>query len=156
MPLHSWKSVLVGSAVTALSLGTAAAQEAAPQTVTAFKTTVSYAYSCNRDVFTVAIGAANQVAEGGETALYWEISDSGQTASGGVQNIAMLNTLAVQAVGSAPQANGVPAGSVATRVYRSCTGQSLYVWAASSATRLVNGDIVVYFANAVEQPLQRP
>ncbi|HYL27635.1 MAG TPA: hypothetical protein VEW74_07355, partial [Candidatus Nitrosotalea sp.] len=134
--------------------GIAAAQETPIQTVSAFKSTVSYRFGCTRDVFTVAIGAQSQVADGAQTALYWAIWDSGQTASGAVQNLAMLNTLAVQAVGATPQTDGSPAGSVVTKVYRSCANQSLYIWAGTSTTTLPNGDVVVHFSDAVEQALK--
>jgi hypothetical protein len=98
----------------------------------------------------------NHIASGAETTLYWGIWDSGQTASGAISNIAMLNTLPIQAVGSTPQPNGFPPGTLITKVYRSCSGQSLYLWQASSAARLPNDDIVVRFSDAVEQPLTTP
>jgi hypothetical protein len=66
----------------------------------------------------------------------------------------MLNTLPVQAVGATPRPDGSPAGNV--KVYRSCAGQSLYVWAGNNTTALPNGDIVVRFSDAVEQRLTNP
>jgi hypothetical protein len=147
----------MGVAIAALSFGAAAAQETSPiQTIAAFKSTVSYQYRCAHDVFTVVLGAQNQIASSAETTLYWGIWDSGQTASGAISNIAMLNTLPIQAVGGTPQPNGFPPGTLITKVYRSCSGQSLYLWPASSAARLPNDDIVVRFSDAVEQPLTTP
>jgi hypothetical protein len=137
-----------------LLAATAAVPEGPMQTIAAFKTAVSYQYSCDRDVFSVRIGAVPQAA-GAESTLYWEIADSGQTPSGGVQNIAMLETLQVPSAAATPQAGGFAPATVSTKAYRSCSAQSLYVWAASGATKLPNGDIVVDFANAVEQPLPR-
>jgi|GEM_PF-5019314 len=146
----------IGTLFGAVAFAIAAAQETPVQTVSAFKSTVSYRFDCTRDVFTVAIGAQSQVSDGAQAALYWAIWDSGQTASGAVQNLAMLNTLAVQAVGGSPQPDGSPAGRVVTKVYRSCANQSLYIWAGTSTTTLPNGDVVVHFADAVEQPLNKP
>ena len=125
------------------------------QTVPAFKTTVSYRFTCTKDVFTFAIESVSQVGAGGESTLYWEIWDSGATSLGGVQNVATLNTLAVQAAPAAPTEHDSGVG-VLTTVYRPCSGQSLYVWAASGATKLPNGDVDVRFSDAVEQPLSPP
>ncbi len=132
-----------------------ASPEGPTQTLAAFKAAISYRYNCTRNVFIVAIGAVNQAASG-ESALYWEIADSGQTSLGGVQNIAILNTLQVQAAGSNTETNGASTGMAPTKLYRPCVTQSLYVWASSAATRLPNGDIVVRFSDAVEQPLGQP
>lgn len=129
------------------------AQPEAPfETLSAFKTTVSYGAACTRDVFTVAIEAVSQVATGGESALYWEIWDSGQRPLGGVQNVATLNTLQVQSAPQAPSSHDTAVG-VMTNVYRPCTGQSLYLWPASAAMRLSNGDVEVRFSDAVEEPI---
>jgi hypothetical protein len=135
-------------------LAIGAAPDAPFQTLSAFKATVSYRFACTHDVFTVAIEAVSQVPTGGESTLYWEISDSGQLGLGGVQNVATLNTLQVQAAAGAATAHDSGLG-VMTDVYRSCSGQSLYVWPASSATTLPNGDVDVRFADAAEQPLSQ-
>lgn len=124
------------------------------KTLSAFKTTISYQYTCARDVFAVAIEAESQIPTGGERALYWEIWDSGQTPLGGVANVATLNTLTVQAAPGASPDHDSGLG-VLTNVYRSCSGQSLYLWPASSAMRLPNGDVDVRFSDAAEQPLSQ-
>lgn len=125
------------------------------QKVTAFKTTVSYRFTCTQDVYTIAIEALSQVPSGGESTLYWEIWESGQTSLAGMQNVATLNTLAVQAALGASAEHDTGVGLV-SKIYRPCAGQSLYIWAASGATRLPNGDVDVSFADAVEQPLSQP
>lgn len=132
----------------------AAAADSSLQTFAAFKTTVSYRFDCAHDVFAIGLEAVNQVPSGGESTLYWEIWDSGQIPLGGVQNVATLNTLQVQAALNTPTDHDSAVG-VVTKVYRSCAGQSLYVWPASSATRLPNGDVDVRFADAVEEPLSQ-
>lgn len=124
------------------------------QTLSAFKTTISYQYACTRDVFNVVIEAVSQTPKGGESALYWEIWQSGQTSLGGVANVATLNTLAIQAAPSASPDSDSGLG-VMTNVYRPCSGQSLYLWPASSAMRLPNGDVDVRFSDAAEQPLSQ-
>lgn len=121
--------------------------------MTAFKATVYYQYTCVRDVYRIAIGARSQVAIGSEATLYWEIGTAGQTASGGVANVASVYTLPVQAVSSATQAGGFPPDSHIIDVYRPCTGQSLYLWAASGAITLDRGNVIIRFADAAEQPL---
>jgi hypothetical protein len=133
-------------------LTTGVGPESPFQTFSAFKTTVSYRFTCTRDVFTIAIEAVSQAAAGGESTLYWEISQAGQTALGGVQNVATLNTLQVQAAAGAPAEHDTALG-VMMSVYRPCAGQSLYVWPASGATRLPNGDLDVRFSDAAEEPL---
>ena len=92
---------------------------------------------------------------GGESTLYWEIWDSGATSQDGVQNVATLNTLAVQAAPSASPEHDSGVGVLST-VYRPCANQSLYLWPASSAMKLPNGDMDVRFSDAVEQPLSQP
>ena len=128
-----------------------AAPDSSLQTFSAFKTTVSYRFTCTRDVFTVGIEAVSQVS-GGERTLYWGIWDSGQISRGGVQSVATLNTLQVQAAASTDRDSGL---GVISSVYRPCSGQSLYVWPASSATTLPNGDVDVRFADAFEEPLSQ-
>lgn len=144
---------LLASVMVASSYRTARAQEKPIQTMTAFKTTVYYQYTCVRDVYRIAIGARSQVAIGSEATLYWEIGTAGQTASGGTENVASVYTLPVQSVVSATQAGGFPPNSQAVDVYHPCTGQSLYLWAASGAITLDRSNVIVRFADAIEQPL---
>ncbi len=147
--------LVILASVSAAAWSVAAAQEPAPiRSFAAFGTTIYYRYACAGDVFALSLGAQSQ-ALAGEASLYWEIWDSGAVASGQVEPVAGLNTLRVTAVG-APLRGGFPEGSLITTVPRTCAGQSLYLWAASGATRLPDGSPVVPFANAAELPLTLP
>lgn len=145
--------VFLSGVMAVLSTSGAMAEENPVQTMTAFNTTVYYQYSCVKDIFRIAVGAWDQLATGGESALYWEIWRSGERASQGVETVASINTLPVQGAGSAPQPNGFPLGSYFIDVYRPCTGQSLYLWAASDATTLEGGNVILRFSDASERPL---
>jgi hypothetical protein len=134
----------------------ARAQTGPTQTVSAFKTTLFYQFTCNRSIYKLGIGAQNQGSTGGETTLYWEIWDAGKTTTDEVENVSNLNTLPVQSVTSTPQPNGFPAGSRIFPIFRPCTGQSLYVWAASNTATLGQDEVIVHFSDAVERPLSPP
>ena len=142
--------------IAALSCGVVRAddEDATVHTVVAFNTTVYYRYSCKKDVFTIVIGAQNQDSTGGEYSLYWEIADAGASSTQDVEQLATLNTLAVQGAGGALQPNGFPPGSTLVSVNRPCSRQSLYVWAPESAVPLTGDNIVVYFSKAAEEPLR--
>jgi hypothetical protein len=62
----------------------------------------------------------------------------------------------VQSVTSTPQPDGFPGQSRIFSIYRPCTGQSLYVWAASSATKIGQDEVIVHFSDAAERPLSPP
>jgi hypothetical protein len=124
-------------------------------TFNAFNATIYYRYTCVKDVFTLGLGAESQLPAGGEASLYWEIWDSDSLSSGAIEPVAELNTLPIAAIGT-PLAGGFPGGSAMLRIPRACAGQSLYLWAASAATRLPDGTPAVQFSNAAERPLPLP
>jgi len=150
-------AVCAAAVLGASSSAPVAAQDHPVLTASAFNTTVYYQYTCSRNIFHIAIGAVSQVATGGEKVVYWEISAPGQAQQNGVEEVAVLNTMPVQPVGTATAEHGFPPGSIAVKVYRPCSQQSLYVWPASTE-QLVEGstDIIVYFAKALELPLTQP
>jgi hypothetical protein len=148
--------VVLVSVMATLPYGAAMADESPIQTAAVFKANVYYQYKCNKDVFTIVIGAQNQFAIGGEASLYWEIWSSGAAASGGVENVASLDTIAVEGASGTIQANGFPLGSYVIQVYRPCSRQSLYLWPGSAAETLPGGNLIVNFANAAEEPLPLP
>jgi hypothetical protein len=148
-------AAIAACAVASAAAGGSAQTTAPPQTISAFKTTVDYQFTCNRSIYKLAIGARSQNSIGGEATIYWEIWDAGKTTTDEVENVANLNTLPVQPVASALQPNGFPAESKIVPVFRPCTQQSLYVWAAGSATK-IGDDVIVHFSDAAERPLLPP
>jgi hypothetical protein len=146
---------LVASLIALAPWGATMADEPPIRTFSAFNATIYYRYTCVNDVFTLDLGAQNQLPAGGEATLYWELWDAGAITSGEVDPVVNLNTLPVQAAGT-PLDKGFPKGSVVATVPRMCGGQSLYLWAASSATRLPDGSTAVQFANAAEKPVPLP
>jgi hypothetical protein len=148
-------AVVVTALAAALPFVAALADEPPIRTFTAFNATIYYRYTCVDDVFKLSLGARNQSTTGGETELYWEVWDSGALTSGQVEPVAGLSTLPVQPL-ETPLVDGFPKGSTFVTVPRMCTGQSLYLWPASSATPLPDGNPMVQFTKAAEQPMPLP